>query len=128
MDGHPNIVFIMTDNESAGTLGCYGNKEMHSPNLDQLAAEGIRFNNAFCANAMCSPGRASALTGLLPCQHGIHTWLDDRLVDQWPKNWNALEGISTLAEILGKNHYDTCLLYTSPSPRDRQKSRMPSSA
>ena len=110
MDGHPNIVFIMTDNESADTLGCYGNKEMHSPNLDQLAAEGIRFNNAFCANAMCSPGRASALTGLLPCQHGIHTWLDDRLVDQWPKNWNALEGISTLAEILGKNHYDTAMI------------------
>ena len=34
MDGHPNIVFIMTDNQSADTLGCYGNKQMHSPNLE----------------------------------------------------------------------------------------------
>jgi len=110
MENPPNIIFIMTDNESADTLGCYGNEEMYSPNLDRLAAEGIRFNNAFCPNAMCSPGRASALTGLLPCQHGVHTWLDDRLVDKWPKNWNALEEITTLPEILGSNGYDTAMI------------------
>ena len=110
MSSPPNIVFIMTDNESADTLGCYGNEEMYSPNLDCLAEEGIRFNNAFCPNAMCSPGRASALTGLLPCQHGVHTWLDDRLIDQWPRNWNALEEINTLPEILGNSGYDTAMI------------------
>ena len=74
----PNIILIMTDNQHAGTLGCYGNAEVHSPNLDRMAAEGMRFDQAHCPNAFCSPCRASVLTGMLPSQHGIHSWIDDR--------------------------------------------------
>ncbi|NBT30363.1 MAG: sulfatase, partial [Rhodobacteraceae bacterium] len=79
----PNIVLIFTDNQQAETLGCYGNPEIHTPNLDRLASEGMVFDNAFCPNAFCSPCRASVLTGLLPSQHGVHSWIDDRDADEW---------------------------------------------
>ena len=76
---------IMTDNQPADMLGCYGNDEVLTPHIDRLAATGTRFSNAFCVNAMCSPCRASVLTGLMPSAHGVHTWLDDGLASEWPR-------------------------------------------
>lgn len=105
----PNVVLIFTDNQQASTLGCYGNTEIHTPNLDRLAAEGIRFDNAFCPNAFCSPCRASVLTGLLPSQHGVHSWIDDRNMDEWPENWHALDGLRTLPATLKEAGYATAL-------------------
>ena len=106
----PNIILILSDNQPPDILGCYGNEEISTPHLDQFAREGVQFNNAFSVNAMCSPCRASILTGLMPSQHGIHTWLDDRIMDQWPENWNAIEAYPTLPEILKENGYDTALI------------------
>ena len=100
----------MTDNQPADLLGCYGNDEIHTPHLDRMAAEGLRFDNAYCPNAMCSPGRASVWTGRMPCQHGVHTWLDDRLMDQWPEDWNAVEEFDTLPEILKRHGYATAMI------------------
>jgi len=77
-----NVLLFMTDNQPAELLGCYGNDEVRTPHIDALAAEGTVFDNAFCVNGMCSPCRASVMTGLMPSQHGIHTWIDDRLRDQ----------------------------------------------
>jgi arylsulfatase A-like enzyme len=71
----PNILFILTDDQGAWALGCAGNREIHTPTLDRLAAQGIRFENFFCASPVCSPARASILTGRIPSQHGIHDWL-----------------------------------------------------
>ncbi len=71
----PNIVFIISDNQSPWTLGCYGNGEILTPGVDRMAAEGVRFTNAFCVNPVCSPNRATCLTGLMPSQHGVHSWL-----------------------------------------------------
>jgi arylsulfatase A-like enzyme len=71
----PNIVMVLTDDQGAWALGCAGNTEIHTPNLDRLAAEGTRFTNFFCASPVCSPARASILTGRIPSQHGIHDWL-----------------------------------------------------
>ena len=82
----PNIVLIFVDNQPADMMGCAGNDEVHTPNLDKLAGDATRFDQAFCPNAMCSPCRASVLTGLMPSQHGIHTWLDDAKVEEWPEN------------------------------------------
>lgn len=56
-------------------LGCYGNKEIKTPNIDNLARGGIRFTNGFCASPICSPSRATFFTGRLPRQHGIHDFL-----------------------------------------------------
>ena len=105
-----NVLLIMTDNQPADLLGCYGNPEIHTPNLDKFAQQSIQFNNAFCPNGMCSPCRASVLTGLMPSQHGIHTWLDDRVMDQWPENWNAIAEFTTLPEILKTHGYQTALI------------------
>jgi len=106
----PNVILIFTDNQQASTLGCYGNPEAYTPNVDQLSAEGTRFDNAFCPNAFCSPCRASVLTGMLPSQHGVHTWIDDRDMAKWPVGWHALNGMRTLPDLLKANGYATALV------------------
>lgn len=60
----PNIVLIVSDDHGLDALGCYGNLVIKTPNLDRLAAEGVRFNYAFCTTASCSPSRSVILTGL----------------------------------------------------------------
>ena len=71
----PNIVFILADDQGPWALGCAGNSEIRTPNLDRLAARGMRFENFFCASPVCSPARATLFTGRIPSQHGIHDWL-----------------------------------------------------
>jgi arylsulfatase A-like enzyme len=68
----PNVVLVMTDNQGAWTLGCYGNREIKTPNIDRMAAEGMLFTRAYCTHSLCSPSRATFLTGLIPSQHGLH--------------------------------------------------------
>jgi len=66
----PNIVFLFSDQQRWDTLGCYGQKLPISPNLDQMAAEGVRFENAFTCQPVCGPVRASLQTGKYPTQVG----------------------------------------------------------
>jgi len=106
----PNVVLIFVDNQPADMTGCYGNAEIHTPNLDNLAGSGALFRRAFCPNAMCSPCRASVLTGLMPSQHGVHTWLDDYKMDQWPERWNAIAEFETLPELLVREGYAAALI------------------
>ncbi|WP_062105858.1 sulfatase-like hydrolase/transferase [Bacillus niameyensis] len=103
----PNILFIMSDDQGYWSMGCAGNRDVKTPNLDMLAKNGIRFENFFCASPVCSPARASIMTGQMPSRHGIQDWiaeghveksqLDDDLVRHfneenrewfydWPKN------------------------------------------
>lgn len=106
----PNLLFFMSDNQPADLLGCYGNNEVRTPHLDALAQRGTRFDNAYCVNAMCSPCRASVLTGLMPSQHGIHNWLDDKLIDHWPNNWSAIGEFANIPTILKNAGYATALI------------------
>ena len=106
----PNILLFMSDNQPADMLGCYGNNEVHTPNLDGLAGCGVRFRDAYCVNAMCSPCRASVLTGLMPSQHGLHNWLDDSLMDQWPKNWSAIGEFNNIPTIIKQAGYTTAMI------------------
>lgn len=62
----PNIVFVFADDMGYGDLGSYGNTEVATPNLDQMAAEGVRFTQFYSAHAVCSPSRAALLTGRFP--------------------------------------------------------------
>jgi arylsulfatase A-like enzyme len=71
----PNLVLILTDNHGPWTLGCYGNRDVRTPHIDRLAAEGALFTHAYSSNAVCSPTRATFLTGLVPSQHGVHCFL-----------------------------------------------------
>lgn len=71
----PNLLVILSDDQGSWTLGCAGNRECRTPHLDRLAAGGIRCENFFCASPVCSPARASLLTGRIPSQHGVHDWI-----------------------------------------------------
>lgn len=70
-DARRNIVFLMTDQHRTDTLGCYGNRHAHTPNLDRLSESGTRFDNAFTPTAICTPARASLLTGKAPFRHRL---------------------------------------------------------
>ena len=59
----PNIVFIMSDDHAAHAMSCYGSRVNVTPNLDRIAREGMRFDNCFCTNSICTPSRATILTG-----------------------------------------------------------------
>ena len=74
-DKKPNIVLFLTDDQGFWSLGCYGNSEIRTPNIDRLAKEGVLLENFFCASPVCSPARASILTGRIPSQHGVHDWI-----------------------------------------------------
>lgn len=70
-----NVVLILTDDQGVWAAGCYGNPEIRTPHLDRLAHEGMRFERFFVATPVCSPSRATLLTGRIPSQHGVHDWL-----------------------------------------------------
>jgi arylsulfatase A-like enzyme len=100
----PNLVFILTDNQGAWTLGCYGNPDIRTPHIDRLASEGIRFTRALSSNPVCSPTRATFLTGLLPSQHGVHSFLDPRFM-MGPEAYNTLREFTSLGEVLQESGY-----------------------
>lgn len=97
----PNIVMIVSDDQGPWALGCAGNEELLTPALDQLGREGTRLDRFFCASPVCSPARASLLTGRMPSAHGVHDWIrgeaygvvDDHDVDY-------LEGLTSTPEVL----------------------------
>ena len=89
-----NLLVIMSDEHQAIAMGCAGHPFVQTPHLDRMAKEGLKFDKAFCANAFCSACRASALTGMLPSQHGVHSWIDDRNMQDWPGGWHALDGLA----------------------------------
>ena len=72
----PNVVLILIDDLGWKDLSCYGSSFYETPHLDALAAEGVRFTNAYAACPVCSPTRASILTGKYPATVGITDWID----------------------------------------------------
>lgn len=109
-DARPNILFIVADNQPASILGAYGNPDVKTPNIDQLANDGLRFTRAYSVHGMCSPTRATLLTGLLPSQHGVQDWLDDEEMHDWPDDWNAIREYRTLPYTLKNRGYQTSLI------------------
>lgn len=75
-----NIVLITTDQQSATMLSCAGNQDLHTPNMDSLAADGVRFEKAYAAQPLCIPQRCSWYTGLMPHQHGVTFNLPDKIL------------------------------------------------
>ena len=123
MKQRPNLLFILTDDQGAWALRCAGNTDIHTPNLDRLAAQGTRFENFFCASPVCSPARASILTGRIPSQHGVHDWIRSGSLDRQALGEQAgdpyfasedrpvryLEGLVTYPDLLARQGY-TCAL------------------
>ncbi|MEK3885037.1 sulfatase [Paenibacillus sp. PL2-23] len=71
----PNFIFILLDDMGWKDLGCYGSSFYETPHLDRLASEGMRFTDAYAASPVCSPTRASILTGKYPASLGITNWI-----------------------------------------------------
>lgn len=67
----PNVLFILCDDLRPDALGCFGSKHVKTPNIDRLAAEGAIFKNTFCTTSLCSPSRASILSGVYAHTHGV---------------------------------------------------------
>lgn len=101
----PNLVFILTDNQGDWTLGCYGNKDVRSPNIDRLAAEGVRFTRAYANNPVCSPNRATLLTGLMPSQHGVHCFLSAGFPQMGEGAYCTIKEFPSLPKILKGRGY-----------------------
>ena len=74
----PNLIIILADDLGENDLGCYGRKDHHTPHLDKLAAEGLRFTSFYCAQSICSPSRAALLTGKTPARLHLTTYLPGR--------------------------------------------------
>ena len=100
MENKPNVIFVLTDDQGPWAAGCCGNDEVRTPFIDQLAAEGTRFPNFFCTSPVCSPARASLMTGRIPSAHGVHDWIRDGNMPPDPSRY--LEGLTCYTDVLAK--------------------------
>lgn len=70
-DARPNILIIMTDQQTADAMSNAGNKDLHTPGMDRLAANGVRFTKAYCAQPLCTPSRTAIFSGKMPFETGF---------------------------------------------------------
>ncbi len=103
----PNVLFILTDDQGPWATGCSGNDEIRTPGIDRIAATGIRFEHFLCASPVCSPSRASFLTGRMPSQHGVHDWI--REGNTGPDAATYLEDEVTYTDVLATHGYNVGL-------------------
>ena len=94
-----NVLFIITDALRADHLGCSGNPNVKTPNIDRLAKESVRFTNYFCTNPICMPNRATLLTGLYPNVHGVRS-----------NGINLNEDFPTITKVLQKKGWHTAAI------------------
>ena len=105
-----NIIMILSDDQGYWSLGSYGNPEIKTPVLDRMAEEGVRFENFFCTSPVCSPARASILTGKMPSAHGVLDWLGGGSV-----NKKDYEGI------MMNHRHAVPYLADRPSPKEAEQ-------
>ena len=109
----PNIVLLVADDLGINDLGCHGRKDHHTPAIDRLAAEGVRFASACAAGSVCTPSRAALLTGQHPARLGLTTFLPGRADRPCQKLLSPAvgrhlpDGVKTLADMLAPAGY-TC--------------------
>ena len=99
----PNIIFIMSDDHAAHAISAYGSRVNHTPHLDRIAEEGMRLDAVYCTNSICSPSRASILTGTYSHMNGVSsiwTEMDYRV----PTFIDVLHGDGYKTAMFGKWH------------------------
>ncbi|MGH8248366.1 MAG: sulfatase family protein, partial [Gammaproteobacteria bacterium] len=102
-----NIISIVTDDQAHWSVGAYGNRESRTPNMDRLAREGALFANAFTVTPVCSPSRASFLTGRYGTQLGLTDWITPQ---QAQDGLGLPVGVTTWPEVLRRSGYVTALI------------------
>ena len=95
----PNFVVIMTDTQGANLVGCYGHPELRTPNIDRLAAEGIRFDRAYTTCPLCTPARAAIFSGIYAHTSG-----------PWTNNLAFGDNIITMGQRFSDNGYDAAYI------------------
>ena len=98
----PNIIFILCDDMGYGDLGCYGQKYINTPNIDQMAAEGMRFTQAYAGSPVSAPSRATLMTG----QHSGHTHVRGNK-EYWPQSAVVTYGENKDYAVVGQEPYDS---------------------
>jgi arylsulfatase A-like enzyme len=99
-----NVVLFLTDDHGAWASGAYGCPDIHTPNIDKLAATGTKFANAFACTPVCSPSRMTYMTGALPSAHHVQDWLlPVDSVGSDSRYW--LQGFRTWTEVLAGSGY-----------------------
>ena len=102
----PNILFIMSDDHAAHAMSCYNSRINRTPHLDRIAEDGLRLDNCFCTNSICTPSRAAILTGTYNHINGVTTLstpMDNRLTT-YPK---LLRQAGYQTALYGKWHLGT---------------------
>ncbi len=102
----PNVVIIFTDDQGTLDANCFGSTDLHTPAIDSLAREGVRFTQAY-AHTVCCPARAMLLTGRHPQRSNVNTWVQERI--HGPDSLNMRASEVTLAEALRAAGYQTAL-------------------
>jgi len=104
--GKPNIIFILADDLGYGDLGCYGQKHILTPNLDRMAAEGLKFTNFYAGSTVCAPSRSVLMTG----QHTGRTWVRGNAGRRGMEAQTLRPKDVTVAEVLKGAGYNTALI------------------
>ena len=100
----PNVVFVLADDWRWDAMSCAGHSFLKTPNIDRIAYEGVRFENAFCTTSLCSPSRASFLSGMYPHIHGVVDNFTDYPIDRLPSYHASLSQAGYATAYIGKWH------------------------
>ncbi|MFW5690039.1 MAG: sulfatase-like hydrolase/transferase, partial [Spirochaetota bacterium] len=103
MPSRPNILFIMTDDHAAQAMSCYGSRVNTTPNMDRIANEGMRFDHCYVTNSICTPSRATILTGTHNHVNRVTT-LSTHLDNRLPNVAKHLQAGGYQTAIVGKWH------------------------
>ncbi len=99
----PNVLFVLCDDLRPDAVGCLGSRHVKTPHIDALAKQGVRFTNSFCTTSLCSPSRASILTGLYAHRHGVRDNFTE-LPEKWTHWPGRLQASGYATAYLGKWH------------------------
>lgn len=103
LDPRPNILLVFTDQQTAGAMGCAGNRFVYTPHMDALAARGARFESSYCAAPICGPARGSLVTGQPPHRTGV-VYNGDPLPPDFPTIGSVLREVGYYTAWTGKWH------------------------